>query len=220
MESFLTDDPESWCAAAAYALDLRPDELRAKANMGPLKSTFENAAGRPPNFPTKEQRPNPRPEPLLLAECTQYGWGCASCDELRYQCNDGIAPSCALVEEIPASCPGNGVRDTSLEAKIAAGESFTLKRYTQTTGRTSTKVPPPAPKTTTTAVVASTTVAAAVSTSNPVQVNDLPETSRSAAAPRPTRSAEPVVPHSGAAGALVAGLGAAVVAVAAAGLAL
>ncbi|KAI9000098.1 hypothetical protein DFJ74DRAFT_697713 [Hyaloraphidium curvatum] len=39
-------DPNSWCSAAALALDIRPDLERTHTNSGPMNTTFENAAGR------------------------------------------------------------------------------------------------------------------------------------------------------------------------------
>ncbi len=162
-------DPESWCAAAALALDIRPDRLRKHVDTGPVKWTFENAAGRPPNFPTKEMRPSPRPEDELITECTRWGWGCASCDELRYQCNDGIAPSCAMLPQIPASCPGNGVRDRSLEWYLDQVGSYPQSRYTQTSGRPKATARPTVGSTLTQAV---TTTKAPEATGTPIVVEN------------------------------------------------
>jgi hypothetical protein len=161
-------DPDSWCTAGAYALDLRPDGLRHKDDVPESNSTFFNALGRHPNFPTKEQRPAPRPEGTLMGECKTHGWGCASCDELRGQAADGIGPSIEMLKEIPEGCTGNGARVPSLETELVKNAGvFTQVRYTQTTGRTPTILgETPATKT---GLASTSTVAAASAISDVVQ---------------------------------------------------
>ncbi|KAI9002502.1 hypothetical protein DFJ74DRAFT_695847 [Hyaloraphidium curvatum] len=215
------EDPESWCSAGALALDLRPDGLRRKVDYPPLATTFGNYAGRMPNYPTKEQRPAPRPEGTLMGECVAEGWGCGSCDEIRYQCNDGIARSCEFIKEIPATCPGNGVQDPRLAFKLEQeGGKFTLSRYTQTSGRSS-ATPGSAPQRP--AATTATTTSAPQATGVPVEVDHqgttrIPEALASRMSATATTEPTPP-PKAGGAAANVMRAGAAVAAAGAAGLA-
>lgn len=205
-DGFDETDPESWCAAAALALDIRPDKLRRHMDSGPVNTTFENAAGRKPNYPSKEIRPAPRPEDELIAECTRWGWGCASCDEIRYQCNDGIQPSCDMLSQIPAGCTGNGVRDKSLEWYLDQVGAYPYSRYTQTKDRPkTTAIPVPTPTPTPTANSTPATTASATGT--PILVENGTTRLPGGLASKVTQTATPVP---GSAGKLAAGVIAAV----------